>query len=297
MKRSDIMRAILIHDGKIKPIINLSTNKVYDTTGNAAKELDLKNNAILRACKTGKPINGITFAFLGEDNKPKIVEYVPPVPRIKKEKKEKTQKPIIKYLAWRHDDTERKEAKIFNGLQELQEGLKSKLTHLIDVVSGKRSNIGGWKIAVLDENMKPILTEKHFAKAKKIMRQIICLNDNKIFNNSKEAANFYKIGKGAAAHIALGKAIAVKNKETGERLRFAFIEGDQVKLTAAHSRPIEKKCPIFKYIVKSPDGSQGIYSDLATICKEIGFSKRHLNKYFKNPSTYMTGYTIIREKS
>jgi hypothetical protein len=95
----------------------------------------------------------------------------------------------------RLDDEKMKDLRYFKTLDEICDKLKIKSKgHIPAVCKGNRAHVQKWRFAYFDnETKKPILTEIHTKQPKKVIRKIICLNDNNVFADGNEAGIHYNL--------------------------------------------------------------------------------------------------------
>ena len=173
-----------------KRVKNLINGKVYKNIKEVSETYKLSSSSI-EGNVNGKYMtlkNKWVFCYLDDNGKEILTErHIKGLSTIKNVG-------AIKYVAWYVDDTEMKDLYYFKTLDEIVEKLniKSK-SHITSVCKGKRTHAEKWRFAYFNnETKKPVLTDKHNDKAKKIIRKIICLNDNKIFANGVEAGIHYR---------------------------------------------------------------------------------------------------------
>lgn len=356
--KSELGKIFLRHSGKIRPVINLKSKKVFESATEASK---LENHPLSRirlCCKTGKMLNdGTRYAYLDLNDEPIITEghstntYVGKREDSKKVKNlingkvydsikevseeyklssssiegnvngkymtlknkwvfcyldnegneiltEKHYKGLstiknidsVKYVAWYVDDNEMKDLYYFKTLDEICDKLniKSK-SHISSVCKGNRSHAEKWRFAYFDnETKKPILTEKHTSKAKKIIRKIICLNDNKVFENGVEAGIHYNLNSSAITNCAQGNAKSVYCNKV--RLRFAFLDdNDKPILKEIHNESISARGKRRIQLLK--DGR--VFNSLAEYLRETGVPYKTAQRYIKDPSINLFGNEFI----
>lgn len=362
LEKSELGKAFLIQDGKLKPIINLKTNKIYESLNNAAKVENINISTLRNCCKTGKMLkDGTKYAFLDIDNNPVVTEghskdvcigqrlnakkvknlisgkiyqnsytaakYYNVSPSIidgaargkymvilekyvfcfldengnelindkhKKGLEKLSKKEETKYVAWHIEDSEMNKLLYFKKLDELCNNLEIKSkAHVKAVCDGQRSHAEKWRIAYYDSIQKsPILTDKHKEKPKRVIRELICLNDNKVFKNGIAAGRFYGISSQQITKCAAGFAKSVyKGKD---RLRFAFIDefGTPI-LTDMHSESLSTRGD--KRIIRISTGE--LFNSLAEYIRKTGISYKRAKKYLKDQTIDLMGFEFIEIKN
>jgi len=196
----------------------------------------------------------------------------------------------IKYVAWYVDDNEMKDLYYFKTLDEVCEKLNiSSKSHIIGVCKGERTHVEKWRFSYFDnETKKPILTEKHKHKAKKITRKVICLNDKKIFGNGVDAGIHYGLNSSAITNCAQGNAKSVYCNKI--RLRFAFLDdNDNPILKEIHNETISARGKRRIQLLK--DGR--VFNSLAEYIRETGVPYKTAQRYIKDPTINLFGNEFI----
>ena len=355
--KSAMGKLFLREAGKIKPVINLTTKKVFESVTEAAELENLPRSTIKLSCETGKMLKDRTrYSYLDLSDQPVTFEghhqeiYIGSKTKkvknlttgkvftslteaaetydlslsalqgnasgeymtlkgkwvfcyldvdgneLRTERHEKGLEKLksiglTKYIAWHIDDLTRKDPSYFKSLDEICKklNLRSK-SHIKGVCDGERSHTQKWRIAYFDnEKQKPILTERHNEKAKKIIRKIICLNDSKIFENLSKAGAFYNVIAGQIGLCAQGinKSVTVK----GQKMRFAYLDDDnQPRLTDKHHEPLgwKGKNKILHL------GTGKIFNSLTAFCNDTGVSQKRANKYIQDNTVDLLGHEFIR---
>lgn len=213
---------------------------------------------------------------------------------------------IINYISWPayltyEEAYEQKDLIYHKNISEMCYNLSIKnKSHIKAVCEGTRSNVDSYRLAKYDaEKNCPILHETHNKQCKKIVRKVICLNDNKIFDNFSKAAKEYSVHPNQILLCAKGKikSVFVKNKETDkkERFRFAFLDkSNKPILTNKHKEPLEQRKGISRIflIYPRPDG-QNEFSSLAEYCRKTGVPPKRARKYLTDRSINLLGLEFI----
>jgi hypothetical protein len=270
----------------IKRIKNLINGKIFDSITEASQEYSI-SDASIQGCASGKYStlkNKWVFCYLDKNGTELLTE---------KHKKglEKLKKAgQTKYVAWYVDDLEMKNLFYFKTLDEISQKLEIKNKgHIKSVCDGKRSHVEKWRVAYFDNSTeKPVLTDTHKQKSKKIIRKIICLNDNKIFQNGAEAGIFYKISAQQITKCAGGHAKSVYCSK--ERLRFAFLDDNNKPiLTDKHSESLTAKGKSRIQLLKTGQ----VFNSLAEYSRVTGVSLKTAKRYSKDPSINLLGFEFI----
>jgi hypothetical protein len=355
-EKSKLAKMFLRQSGKLKPVINLKTEKIFESETQAGNIENIPRGTIRLSCLTGKMLPDNTrYAYLNINNVPILTkghekdEFIGKrarkiknlingkvynnVNEVSKEYKiskscadgaargeymillkkwvfcfldengneiltENHKKGLEKiknigsdkYVAWYVDDLEMKDVFYFKSLDEICEKLniKSK-SHILSVCKGERTHAEKWRFAYLDDGTKnPILTDKHRNKAKKVIRKVICLNDNKVFQNGTEAGIYYKLNSSQITNCAQGNAKSVYCNKV--RLRFAFLDdNDNPILKDKHKESISARGKSRIQALK--DGR--VFNSLAEYIRETGLPYKTAKRYLKDPSINLFGYEFI----
>ena len=358
LKKSELGDYFSRQSGKIKPVINLKTKKVYISQSKAAQNEQEAISTIRLSCKTGKMTSdGTRYAYLDLEDIPILTEghnkehYIGKRNDTRKVKNlingkiynnisevvseynvssscadgaargtymvvkdkwvfcfldengselitEKHKKGLeklknknaIKYAAWHIDDFDMKNILYFKTLDEICDKLEiSGKSHIKGVCDGKRAHVEKWRIAYFDNNTKqPILTERHKATPRKVIRRIICINDKKVFENGVEAGIYYQLNPQQITKCAKGEAKSVYGEK--ERLRFAFIDdnGNPI-LTSKHKESLSARGKYRIQIIKTGK----IYNSFAEFIRKTGIPYKTAKRYQKDRSIDLLGYEFI----
>lgn len=153
-KKSELGIHFLRASGKIKPVINLKTKKVYNSQTKAAEKENITVATIKLCCKTGKMLSdGTRYANLDMNDSPILVEghnkdnYVSKKRRIKNLVNNKT----------------------YNSVSDVVKEYKISKSCADGAARGTYMTVKNeWVFCFLDENGKEILTENHKKGLKKI---------------------------------------------------------------------------------------------------------------------------------
>ena len=347
IEKSELGKLFLRDKGKLKPVLNIKTNKIHDSLSKAADTESLSKSAIRNSCKTGKMLeDGTRFAYLDLNNEPLLQKghsqeiYIHKKARrvknlinssIYENSKDAAKrlsvsestinsaangkyytvknkwvlcylgnddKELIKakhevglkrlknldkdrYVAWHIDDLERDNLRKFKSTKEISEKLGINQSHINSVCYGDRVHVNKWRIAFLTDDMQPKLTSKHHEAPKKVLRKVICLDDNKIFKNSADAGRFYGLGGSSINNCARGNA-----KTTGSK-RFAFLNDDmQPMLTDKHREPLRHKGKYQIVLISTGE----VFNSLTAYCQKTGVSYKTAKNYMQDKSINLFGY-------
>ncbi len=269
-----------------RKVKNLITGEIFNNVQEVAKKYNISSSCADGGARgdymttKGKYV----FCFLDEEGNELITE------RHKKGLEMLKAKNDIKYVAWHIDDLRMESLLYFKNLDEICDKLEIKgKSHIKSVCDGKRSHVEKWRIAYYVKNTgKPILHERHKKKPPKVTRQIICLNDNRIFKSGIEAGKHYGLNPQAITKCAGGGAKTVyKGKK---RLKFAFLDDDgKIILTKKHNESLSWKGK--KRILRVSTGE--IFSSLAEYRRKMGISYKRAKKYLDDPSIDMMGFEFV----
>ena len=265
---------------KIKNLIN---EKVYESPSEVMEEYDISSSAFYEAVsgRTMTVKGKWVFCYLDESGKPIIEEGH------KKGLKKIQDKNKDKYGAWHINDEERERVYRFPNLTKLCRSLKIKnRSHVKPVCEGERSHVEHWRIAFLDGDGELILYEKHLEEPSRVIRPIICLNDEKIFDNANKAACHYQILGQQILRCAKGEAKTVyrsgqyrKGHPKRERLKFAFVGGDgKPILTKRHKESLSQSGKHRVFVIKTKE----VYASLAEFRRVTGISDRRVQRYLES---------------
>jgi len=357
-EKSELGKLFLRQAGKLKPVINLITNKIFESVSHASKLEMIALSTIRICCITGKLArDGSRYAYLDLDNVPILTEGHSQLNYIGKRTDSKRIKNLIngkiyknlleasieynvskssidqsakgkymtlknkwvfcyldnngnelltenhkrglntikninsiKYVAWYVDDIEMKTLYYFKTLDEICDKLKiENKSHIISVCKGERTHAEKWRFSYFDtETKKPVLTEKHKLKARKIIRKVICLNDKKIFTNGVAAGIHYNINSKAITNCVQGNAKSVYCNKA--RLRFAFLDdnGEPI-LKEKHKESISARGK--KRIQLLKNGM--VFNSLAEYIRETGVPYKTALRYIKDSTINLFGNEFI----
>jgi hypothetical protein len=356
--KTKLGRMFLRQSGKVKPVINLKTKKIFESASEASKLENLPLSTIRSCCTSGKMLSDDTrYAYLDLNDEPilekghSINSYIgkrADSKRVKNLINGKEYKNIkeasgayklspssigdnangkymtlknkwvfcyldndgneilteshikglniirnidsVKYVAWYVDDIGMKDVYYFKTLDEICEKLniKSK-SHISSVCRGERTHVEKWRFAYFNNDTKqPILTDKHNDKAKRIIRRIICLNDNKKFANGVKAGIHYNLNPSAITKCAAGNAKSVYCNKL--RLRFAFLDdNDNPILKEIHNESLSARGKRRIQLLK--DGR--VFNSLAEYIRETGVPYKTAQRYIKDSTINLFGYEFI----
>lgn len=287
-----------------KKVKELVSGMIYNNAKQAAKEYKLSSIAHYAEGRLLIAKDQFIFCYLDENNNEIITEqHKLALEKIKNKDKNN-------YVVWEdrfsyETAKEKNLFRYFKNLKEIHEKLDIKnRSHIDAVCKGKRSHVEGYRIAEFDhETNNPILTKKHFLNSKKITSKVICLNDQKIYNNCSDAADEYSTYSNQIGLCAKGKlkSIRVENKSTGKKERYSFAYLDKSNnpiLTTKHNEPLTQRKGISTIILINPTPElikQGKdrFSSLAEFCRKTGVPRRRAKEYRKNKNISLLGYEFI----
>lgn len=268
-----------------KRVKNLINGKIYKNIKEAAEAYKISDSSI-EGNVNGKYMtlkNQWVFCYIDKKGNEILKEsHLKGLEKIKN-------KDSIKFVAWHVDDEELRDILYFKSLQEISEKLNIDKGHIVSVCKGERTHTKKWRFAYFDNvNKSPIFKEKHVGIAKKVIRRIICLNDNQIFDNGADAGIYYNLNSSAITNCAKGNAKSIY--WNNQRLRFAFLDEQNAPiLKEKHKQPLSTKGD--KRIQMLKDGK--VYNSLAEFLRETGVPYKTAKRYLKDPSINLFGYEFI----
>lgn len=282
---------------KSKKIKNLINGKIYDDVEQAAKVYKTTAKLMHAYAKGEYAIcqDKWVFCYLSEDGvEKKTDKHIKAVEKIQNKDK-------IKYGAWPVDDMQREFLTYYKTLDELCEKLHIKnISHIKSVCDGKRSHVEGWRVANCGhETNELILKELHLKKSTKVIRKVICLDDEKHFNNCTEAGRYYSINSSQIRLCAEGVLKSNKIEKNGCKLRVRFAYLDQngnPEMTPTHidakkslSHRGKKKIKLINYEKIKQLGKEE-FNSVAEYCRETGVPPKRARKYMRDNSINLLGY-------
>ena len=146
-----------------------------------------------------------------------------------------------------------------------------------------------WRVAYLDSKKDPILYERHRKTASKVIRRVICLDDNKIFDNCQETGRYYGVIGSQISECARGK---LKSVYVGEkRLRFAYLDGnDSPVITKKHHESLDASG---KYKILHLRSGK-VFLSLNAFCRETGVPWKRAKNYLEGKETNLLGNEFKR---
>jgi len=149
-QKSEFGKLILRSAGKIKPVINLKTKKIYPSVARAVEKDNVSYTAISKSCKTGKKLaDGTRYAYLDIGDNPIMTDGHFLDHSIRKKKKSRRIKNLIN-------------GKVYKDISEVVEeyGISSSCAD-----GGARGTYmvikQKWVFCYLDESGKEVITDKH----------------------------------------------------------------------------------------------------------------------------------------
>lgn len=272
---------------RTKRVKNLITGKIYNSIAEAANIHGSSASQVQAVCKGKyKTAKGIPFCYIDDNGKDILTG------KHHKYCEEKEQKKNLAYAAWRIGDVNKEKMVIYDTTEELSKVLGVNQAHIPAVCRGKRQHDHGWRIAFFDKNTKKLnLKESHLTKIKKQLRKIICLDDNKTFNNLAAAAKYYGLIQGQIGSCCEGVLKSTGQKDL--RRRFAYLD-DKGKpiITQKHKEPFEWIGHIQLFCPQTGEK----YQSVAHCSRDTGIPQKRIRRYLKDNSVNLGGFTLIPVK-
>ena len=264
---------------------NLVTGKVFKNTDECAFEHGVSHNAISSNASGGsyRVKEKWVFCYL-DDNGQELLK-----PKHTIGLKKLKDKDRVKYLAWHINDQNRENLYEFKNLQSLVDDLNlNGKAHVKSVCDGERTHVEHWRVAFADDDGKPVLKQKHHESAKKVIRQVICLDDEKIFNSQSEAGSHYRVISSQIGLCASGKAKSVNCN--GKRLRFAYLDGEgKPILTERHRETLDHRGKHRLMHIESGE----IFNSLNAFCRKTGVPWKRAKKHLDGEKVDLLGHEFI----
>jgi len=268
-----------------RKVKNLITGKLFKNTYEAAKEHNVSHTAI-HSNASGKSYlvkKKWVFCYL-DDSRDEILNKKHSVGLDKLKDKNS-----IKYIVWHINDLKMENLYKFENLESLSNGLYLKGTsHVKSVCEGKRTHVEHWRVAFADNEGNPVLKKKHHQVAKRVIRQVICLDDEKIFQSLSEAGSNYQLNSGQIGKCAAGKAKSVR--WNGKRLRFAYVDKKgKPLLMAIHNEILDTRGK--QRLMHIHSGQ--IFNSLTAFCRKTGVSQKRAKKFLAGEKVDLMGHEFI----
>ena len=268
-----------------KKVKNLVTGKVFKSAVEAAKEHDVSQNAI-RANAIGESAlvkEKWVFCYLDVNGQ-----------EVRKDKhsvglQKLEEDARVKYVAWHIKDEGRENLYRFKDLSSLAARLHLKnKSHVKGVCDGTRAHVENWRIAFADEQGNPILKNKHNEVAKKVIRRVICLDDERVFENLTQAGKHYKVALGQIGKCAAGEAKSVRCED--KKLRFAYSdEKGRPILTEKHRESLDTRGSVRLYHVSSGK----VFNSLAAFCRATKVPIKRAKKALDGEPVDLMGHEFV----
>ena len=268
-----------------RKVKNLVTDKVFKNADECAFQHDVSSSS-MSANASGKSYlvkNKWVFCYL-DDNGQEIRK-----PKHEIGLKKLKDKDRVRYLAWHINDQDMENLYEFKNLQSLVDDLHLKgKAHVKSVCEGKRTHVEHWRVAFADEDGNPVLKQKHHESAKKVIRQVICLDDGNKFKSLSEAGAEYKVISSQIGLCASGKAKSVYCN--GKRLRFAYLDSKGAPIeTASHKEPLDWRGKHRLMHLKSGE----IFNSLNAFCRKTEVPWKRAKKYLDGEKVDLLGHEFI----
>ena len=293
---------------KIKELIS---GKIFNSAFDAAQYYKVSDSVVGGGAigKYAVVLGQYVFCYLNEDgSERRLAKHDYAVEQVKKIG-------LLKYAAWPVKFTyeaalAKNEVAYFSTLNEMCDRLKIRNRgHVKSVCDGARYHVEKYRVAYYNhETKKPMLTEKHGAKSKRIICKIQCLNDGEIYNNCTEAGSKYAVGANQIGMCARGilKSVRVMNTATGkkDRFRFAYLDANNRPIKEKkHEEPLSQREGIQRIMLTSAAKIQQLgkntFNSVSEFCRETGVPPKRARKYLeslKNSTQVeidMLGYDFI----
>lgn len=286
-----------------KKVKELVSGKIYKNTTEAAEAYNLSRSSIAGFASGKYGVAKEQYAFCYLDNAGAEIitaKHAQALETIKNKNK-------VKYVAWPvnlsfEEAQLQKQVGYYKTLDEICEELKitNNKGHIKAVCEGIRSHIKTFRIAFYDNaKSAPILTEKHLIGSQKVIRQVLCINDEKIFKNCSKAGKHYNVSPNQIRLCANGtlKSVRVKNDKTGEaeRMRFVHLDaGNNPIETMTHRQDLSQRKGTPRILLLNQKTvnllGKDIFNSLAEFCRETGVPPKRAKKYLTNPEIDLLGY-------
>lgn len=230
-QKNTLGKLILRASGRQKPVINLSSGKVYESASLAAREETVPISAIRVCCKHGKMLsNGTRFAYLDLENKPILKEGHSKANYLGKGKTPLRVKNLVT-------------DEVFNNVLEASQRYKISKSSIDGCARGKyMTALGKYVFCFLDQDGKECLTDRHLRGLEKIKNRDrflyvaweltdIEMTKPLFFKSLHELCD--KLGIKHPSHV---KAVCEGERSHVEKWRIAYYDHDanQPKLTDRH---------------------------------------------------------------
>lgn len=177
-----------------KPVYCYQTGKIYDSSTQAAEELNLKDSHVRYVCnKKSLQAKGYEFDFIENVN---ITELN------KLKKKAKNTKSPIKVIC-------EQTGEIFNSLRQASTKMNLEPTHIRRHINGELSNIKGYTFKLYKKGDCKII--KPMVKTK--VRKIKCITNGKVYRTLTEASNDLNVDSRMIVKVCKGINKSTKNLE------------------------------------------------------------------------------------
>jgi hypothetical protein len=268
---------------RTRRVKNLSTQKTFESIKEAAIVHSLRPQLIQSVC-TGKyqSCKGMSFCYIDDDGNEQLTEshrkYV-----VKQERGN------VAFAAYIFEDTKFERPIIFDTVKKLSENLGLSKSHILAVCKGQRQHVQGYRVAYFDKSSnQPTLTDAHKLPIKKILRKVMCLDDNhQVFKTPSAAARNYGLDSQQISLCCKGRLKSTGYGKT--RRRFAYVDDNgKPILTPKHKEPLVTKgkrvfCPQLRREFQS----------VAEFCRETGVPAKRVKKYLLDPLVDLGGLELV----
>jgi len=232
-KKSELGKLFLREQGKLKPVINIKTNKTYESLSKAADIENLSKSTIRNSCNTGKKLeDGTSFAFLDLNDEPIL-------------QKGHSRDTYI------HKRARRIKNLINNQIYEDSSGAATRLgvseTTINSAANGKYYIVKNkWVLCYLDAEGKELIKTKHKEGLKRLKNKdkykyvawhIDDINKDKLikFKSKKEISEKLEINH---SHI---KSVCDGDRTHVEKWRIAYLDEDENPILKDRHKEVPRK--------------------------------------------------------
>ena len=268
---------------RTKRVKNLSTGKIFEGANQAATTHNVRSQLVQAVC-SGKyqTCKGMSFCYL-DDSGSEILTA-----SHHKYFEHQKQVSSTTYAAYHASDTNYTKPYLFDSIDELCQTLNLPKSHILAVCRGERQHVNGYRIARYDkDNNQPILTDAHKRPIRKILRKVLCLDDNQLFDTPAAAGRHYGLDSQQISLCCRGILKSTGRGSTRKRFAYADEQGNPI-LTPKHQEPLSTRrtrlfCPQL--------GRE--FQSVAEFCRETGVPAKRAKKHLLNPSVSLDGLELV----